>query len=220
MAVSASTQLSLYNGALRLCGQTRLQALTDNIEARYVLDDVWGDGSGAVNAMLEQGLWYFAKRTSQLTYDTSITPNFGYACAFEKPADWVRTMGVCQDEYFTTPLTAFNDEAGMLYSNLETIYFAYVSNDPRYGGAPGNWPPTFTLAFEGYLAARIIRKLTSGDENKIAAIEKLAQRLLLDARSKAAMNESAKFLPVGSWLRARWGNFSTRDGGNQNSLYG
>lgn len=218
--ISPTTQLSLYNGALRICGNARLAALTDNFEARYLLDDVWGDGSGAVDGMLEKGLWYFAKRTSQLTYDTTITPNFGYACAFEKPADWVRTMAVCQDPYFRTPLTAFIDEAAYLFTDLQTIYFSYVSNSPAYGSNPSLWPQAFVLAFEGYLAERIARKLTAGDENKITAVQKEAKRLLDNAKSQVAMNESATFLPVGSWLRGRWGNFSSRDGGNENSLIG
>ncbi|MGH6714570.1 MAG: hypothetical protein ACREDC_00100 [Bradyrhizobium sp.] len=220
MTFSAATQLGLYNGALRMCGATRLQTLTDNIESRYVLDDAWSDGQGAVNGILEQGLWYFAKRTSQLTADSAITPNFGYGKAFEKPADWVRTMAICQDPYFRTPLTAFSDEAGYFYSDLDILYVGYVSSDPAYGGNPGLWPETFSRAFHGYLAARVIRKLTAGDEQKIEAVQKEALMLLKDARSKTAMNESTSFPPVGSWLRARWGNFSSRDGGDQNSLYG
>lgn len=220
MTISAATQLALYNGALRLVGETRLQALTDDVEARYTLDDAWGDGQGAVVGMLEQGLWYFAKRTSKLTADPAITPNFGYANALEKPGDWVRTMAVAQDEYFRIPLTDFTDETGFFYSDLPTIYFAYVSSDPAYGGNPGLWPQTFTLAFHGYLAQRIARKVTAGDEAKMESIRKEAKRLLDDARSKVAMNESSSFLPVGSWTRARWGNRSVNDLGNQNSLIG
>jgi uncharacterized protein YqjF (DUF2071 family) len=73
---------------------------------------------------------------------------------------------------------------------------------------------------EGHLAEHIVRKLTAGDERKIEAVQKEAKRMMTDARSKAAMNESAKFLPIGSWVRSRWGSFSTNDQGNQTSLYG
>jgi hypothetical protein len=44
-----------------------------------------------------------------------------------------------------------------------------------------------------------------------------------DARSKAAMNESAGFLPVGTWTRARWGRYAggpLGDGGSRTSLIG
>jgi hypothetical protein len=216
----AASQLSLYNGACRLLGEARLQSLAENREARYLLDDVWADGAGLIQAVLEQGFWYFAVRTSKLGYDTSLTPNFGYRSAFEKPSDWVRTVGVCQDEYFLVPLTQFTDEAGYLYTDLQTIYFRYVSNGPTYGGNLALWPQTFVLATEGYMAERIVRKLTAGDEKKVMAIQKEAKRLMNDARSKVAMNESAAFLPVGSWVRGRWGNRSTNDQGGQNSLIG
>lgn len=215
-----ATQLSLFNGALRILGQTQLQTLTDNVEAQYALTGVWNDGNGAINACLEQGLWYFAKRTSMLTYDTSITPNFGYQCAFEKPGDWVRTMAVCQDQDFEMPLTRMIDEAGFLYSDLQTIYFAYVSNAADYGSNMNLWPQSFVLAMEGYLAERVVRAICAGDENKIASVQKEALRLMKDARSKVAMNESASFPPMGSWVRARLGNRSVYDRGDTNSLYG
>ena len=81
MAITTTQQLGLYNGAL-----TKLASLTVNEEAQWLLTDVWNDGNGAV--CLEEGLWFFATRTSMLGYDPTITPSFGYAFAFEKPADW------------------------------------------------------------------------------------------------------------------------------------
>lgn len=214
----ATNQLQLYNGACRIVGQSRLQSLTENIEARYLLDDVWNDG--AVQICLEEGMWYFATRTSKLTADTSLTPNFGYRQAFEKPGDWVKTVGVCQDEYFRVPLTQFTDESGYLWADLSSIYFRYVSGGPNYGGNLGLWPQTFAAAVEGYLAANVVRKLTAGDQKKIDSVMKEAKRLMNDARSKVAMNESAAFLPTGSWLRARLGNRSASDLGNRDRLIG
>ncbi len=221
MAITTTQQLSLFNGALRLIGNARLATLTDNVEAQYLLTDVWDEGNGgAAQSMLEQGYWYFATRTSMLTYDATIQPEFGLQYAFEKPTDWVRTSMVAQDEMFQTPLTQYSDEAGYLYTNLQTIYFSYVSNSDRYGLNFAIWPPTFINAFYGYLAMKVVRSLCSGDENKIGAIMKEAKRLLTDARSKAAMNESSKFLPAGTWLRARWGAGQWLDGGQTSSLYG
>lgn len=213
----ATFTLNLYNNALRLCGNTRLAALTDKQEARFLLDDAWNDG--AVQDMLEQGLWYFAKRTAKLTADPAITPNFGYRRVFQKPTDWVRTMALASDEYFNTPITQASDEGGNLYCDLQTIYFAYVSNDPQFGGAYNRWPQTFYNAVGAHLAEQIVWKLTA-DKEKVKLVKGEAKRLLTDARSKAAMNESSAFLPIGSWLRARLGGRVATDGGNKNSLYG
>jgi hypothetical protein len=211
-------KLSLYNGALLRVGEARLTTLTDNLESRHLLDDVW-DG-GAVLTCLEQGQWFFARRTSQLDYDATITPNFGYQCAFAKPGDWVRTMAVCQDDRFNVPLTQYSDEAGYLFADMQTIWFAYVSSDPGYGGNLGLWPMSFIEAVQGYMAGQIVRKLCAGDESKIGRVIKAAERDMATARSRAAQAEGTKFPPVGAWVRARRGNLAGFDRGNTNSLYG
>lgn len=214
----ATFMLNLYNSALRFCGNTRLASLTDNQEARLLLDDAWNDG--AVQDMLEQGLWYFARRTTKLTVvDPPLQTNFGYKNAFLKPTDWVRTMGIASDDRFQVPITQVSDESGYLFADLQTVFFAYVSNDPQYGGAYSRWPQTFYRAVAAHLAEMVAWKLTA-DLRRTEAVKKEARHLLTDARSKAAMNESAAFLPLGTWVRARLGNRSSLNQGNRNSLYG
>lgn len=214
----ATLQLNLFNNALRMCGAARLASLTDNQEAQFLLTDAWNDG--VVIEMLEEGLWYFARRTVQLNYDTTLKPLFGYSCVFEKPTDWVRTMAFCSDDRFEVPITQMSDEAGNFYCDLQTVFMAYVSSDPQYGGAYSRWPPTFYLAVAGRLAEKVVAKLTGGNAEKVAAVMKESTRRLVNARSKAAMNESAAFLPLGTWVRARMGNRTTLDQGNSNSFYG
>lgn len=210
-------QLDLYNGALRLCGETKLASLSDNRKARYLLDDVWNEG--AVNAMLEQGLWYFALRTSKFDADPNITPAFGYRMEFAKPSDWVRTAMLCQDESFNVPLTAVRDESGSWFADITPIYVSYVSNGNNYGNNFANWPASFINAFQGYLAEKIITQLTS-DQTRWKDVLTEAKRFMTDARAKAAMNESALFPPAGSWTRARWGRRSGVDRGNTGQLIG
>src|SRR3546814_10721056 len=77
-----ATQLSLYNGALRLCGEAKLANLTEDREPRYVLDDVWDDG--ALRHCLQQGLWNFAMRTVEAEYSPSVEPSFGFRRAFDR----------------------------------------------------------------------------------------------------------------------------------------
>ncbi len=210
-------KLGLYNGALRICSHPRLSSLSEQLEARYLLDDAWDQG--AVLELLERGLWFFAKRTSQLDCDTDITPNFGRSYVFEKPGDWVRTMAVAQDDRFNVPLIEFNDEAGYLYADQTPVYFAYVSNDPAYGGNVALWPPSFYQAMQGHLAESIAAKLTTSD-SKAESVRKEADRLLDLAKNLAAMNESTAFPPRGSWVRSRYGNRSGYDRGNRSSLIG
>lgn len=212
----STSQLSLYNGALRIIGQTQLDTLTDNVEARYYLDGVWDNN--AIKYCLEQGLWYFACRTSKFDSDPDLTPAFGYQYAFSKPADWVRTAMLCEDDHFQIPFTLVRDEAGFWFSDLTPLYVAYVSNDNSYGANMALWPESFTQYFQAYMAAEICHKLAPAE---VQRVEQERTKKLKEARSYAAMNESATFLPVGSWIRARYGrNPFWIDRGNRNSLIG
>jgi hypothetical protein len=216
-----ATQLSIYNGALLLCKERFLATITDNVEARYLLDFVWGgEGTNAgINACLERGQWNFAMRTIQQDYDPSIEPQFGYRRTFDKPSDWVLTSAIGEEEYFRVPLTRYFDEAGYWYADLDMIYVRYVSDDPNYGGNLAAWPPAFTEFVEAYFARRIIAQLTKSDEDE-ARLEKYEAKKLLIAKSRAAMADPTRFTAQGAWSRSRQRFLNRRDGGNTGNLIG
>ena len=219
--MAAPTQLTLYNGALRLCRQPMLSATTDLIDARYQLDNVWGSGGAdTIDYCLEQGQWIFARRTAELSFDPSFTAPFGLQYAFNKPSDWVRTAMVCSDPYFTVPLTQYSDEVSTIYADITPIYFMYISNDPSYGANFTEWPQTFVRFVEAYLAREIVNYVTGSDEVIKDVMAKYQVRLT-DARSKMAMNEATAFTPIGSWVRARRGRSGyIQDGGSASNLIG
>lgn len=204
-------QLSLYNGALLLCGERFAASLTEVSEPRRLLDHVWANGG--VKACLEEGQWHFATRTIQLDYDPSVEPTFGYNRAFTKPDDWVITCGVCSDEFFRVPLTSMVDEAGYWYASIDTIYARYVSLDPNYGMNLNKWPETFRQFVEAHFASKIILKL-SNDEQEEKKIYGLRKRLLAEAKNRALMAEPTAFPAQGTWSRARNRFPNRRDGGN------
>jgi hypothetical protein len=214
----STSRLLLYNEAVLRVGERQLSSLTEVREPRLILDNIWD--TGAIDYCLEQGMWNFAMRTVKLDYSPSVEPPFGYSRAFNKPDDFIRVAGVCQDEFFNVPLTRYVDEAGYWFSDLDQIYVRYVSNDNAYGNDLSLWPRTFSTYVACYLAHRMALRLTQ-DETKKAQIEKDMKAALLDARSKAAMAEPTAFLPRGSWSSARnrqrgWG----RDGGSRGGLIG
>jgi len=211
-----ASKLTVYNGALREIGERKLSSLTENREPRRVLDSVWDNDF--IKQCLSEGLWNFAMRTVELTYSPSLTPDFGYTRAFDKPTDWIRTASVSGDERFATPLLAYNDEAGYWFADIDTIYVRYVSNDDSYGADLSLWAPKFTLFVETELAARSAKRIT-GSDSEAAAIRKRADAVLKKARSVDAMNEPTKFAPQGSWASARGGR-SRGDRGNRGSLIG
>jgi hypothetical protein len=208
-------QLSLYNGALLICGERFLASLTEEVEPRRLLDRVWSSGGG-VKTCLEMGQWNFAMRTVQIDYDPSVEPTFGYNRAFPKPSDWVLTSALCADEFMREPLTRYRDEAGYWYSDLDTLYVSYVSSDLNYGLDMNKWPESFREYVEHFFASKIIKKLSNSEEAE-AEILKLTKDKLKTAKSRAAMAEPTSFPARGSWGLARNRFPNRKDGGNSGS---
>lgn len=212
-----TTQLEIYNSALMICGERALASLSEDREPRHLLDHVWN--ADGVNACLERSQWEFAMRAARIDYSPSVTPDFGYQRAFEKPTDWIVTSAICTDEYFRVPLTMYVDETGFWYADYDEIYVRYVSNDANYGGDMSRWPATFVDYVAAHFAEKIILKLTS-DENKHERIMKWADRQLKRAKSNSAMTGPTKFPAPGSWVNARIGSNGRRDRGNRGNLIG
>lgn len=211
-----ASKLAVYNGALRLCKERRLAALTDSIESRRLLDDAYGDGStvGAVAACLQMGQWTFATRAARVEYDASIDPDFGYIYAFGQPSDVVRVTAVCEDEYYQQPLLKYVDERGYWYAAIDTIYVKYVSSHASYGADLSLWPESFAKLVEAYLAKEIVGSLTA-DEKIFARVWKIYEAMEKKARGLDAMNKPTVFAPVGSWTRSRHGGHVNRSGWNE-----
>jgi hypothetical protein len=214
----ATTQLNLYNEALRILGERKLASLSENREPRRVLDDIWADG--AVDACLEQAFWKFATRAVKITASTTTIPAFGYKNAFDKPSDLVRIMNASADERFNEPLTQMMDEVGFWFADVDPLYVRYVSNATDYGNDMARWPQSFIRYFAAYLAAEAALTLTqSPDKLKLAL--GLMKEALTEARSRDAMSDPTAFLPQGGWSKARGGRSgSRRDRGGRGQLIG
>jgi hypothetical protein len=66
-----------------LRGAPARDGLSENREARFLLDLVWNDGG--VRYCLEQAQWHFAMRSSRFDYDPAVVPDWGFNRAFTKP---------------------------------------------------------------------------------------------------------------------------------------
>lgn len=210
------SKLSLYNGALRELGEGKLASLSENREPRRVLDSMWD--ADAVKTCLAAGQWNFATNSIELSYSPSVTPAFGYTYAFDKPENWVRTVGMCSDERFTSPLLHYQDEGAYWYADLDPIYVRYVDSGTSFGLDYSKWPANFTRYVETWLAARICMALTQ-NQGKRDGLEQLAEVWLVKAKSTDAMDEATKFMPTGTWTRARTDR-GNRERGVRNRLIG
>ncbi len=218
MAIADATKLRLFNAALRLIRETKLGSLSEDREPQYVLNDIWDDG--AINACLEMGIWHFATRTIALTYAPSITPAFGKRYAFTQPDDYIRLVGIWQDEFESAPLLDYRENGGYWFADLDTIYLSYVSNDNAYGTDFSLWPDSFRFVVESFLASKLAYGITCSNEVKDVA-DLALKKSLINAKSLGAMSQPTRFSPPSSWSRARAeGGYRRGDGGSNSRLIG
>lgn len=210
-----ATQLGLYNAALRHLKLRKLSALTDSVESRRILDGAY---TNLLDAVLAQGNWKFAMRTSELSYDTDVTPTFGPNRAFSKPTDLVRLYALSTDEYLRNPLLDFREEAGYWYATFDTLYLSYVSNDASYGGGLSSWPALFTIYVEYWLACQVAKRLNP--EINLDELKKERDDALAEALAKDAIAKPVSFPPAGNWVRARANGSTRRDRGHRGKLIG
>lgn len=200
-------QLQIYNGALRILKERKLATLAENREPRRLLDDVWSDNY--LGTVLEQASWVFATRSVKADYSPSVEPPFGLQYAFDKPSDWVRTVGISSDDRFRQPLLAVQDEAGFWFADIQTIYVRFVSSANNYGGDFSLWPFSFVRYVEHYFAWQIAPRLLKTD-NDAKEVERKMNKALAEAKGKDALNDGAQALPAGSWTRSRFGRSASQ----------
>ena len=213
-----TTKLQIYNTALRYCKE-RPVTLTENREPRRLLDAVWADGG--VDLCLEEALWKFAIKAVRIDYDPSVVREFGFTYAFEKPSDWKMTAAVCSDEYYSEPLLRYAHENGYWYSDLDTLYVKFVSNAVDYGYDLSIWPQSFSNYVSAHFANEIVDKLSGGNEQTVARVERHLKDNKANAKNRDAMNQPQLFPAPGNWVRSRSRlRGDNRDRGNRGSLIG
>lgn len=193
------TQLELYNRALRHMKVVRLANLTEQVASRRALDDVY---DGALQYALEIGGWKFATRTSSLTEPDAADTNFGLAYAYPIPTDFVRWVAICPDDMFTTEVTDWEEEAGYIYTNLNTLYIKYVSNSTSYGLDLTAYPDNYAELVALIMAERACIPITS-DVKLESDISEKRRRAETRAKRFDAIKERVKFKPTGSLVMSR-----------------
>lgn len=193
-----------YNNALMLLEERKLASLSENREARRVLDDAWDSVTGYC---LAQGVWNFAMRAIQASALPSVDPTFGYQFSVQKPADWVSTFLVSTSENFDPPLLQYTDEAGFWYVNSDPVYVKYVSSDAAYGGDLSLWTEPYADYVATRLAMKCCKRIT-GSNTLLDPLMKAELKARKVAMSRDAMDEPPISPPRGTWVRSRIGGSS------------
>lgn len=203
-----ATKLSIYNEALRAIGDLRLASLTEDVEARYVLDDAWED---CVEFVFTEGLWNFATKTEKITADPGGTPIPGFSFRFDKPVYWLRTITVSHNSLFTEE-AVFRDEGNKIYANFDELYIRYISSEYSAEENIINWPPAFAKVISACLAKECAERL-SGASSKADALAAEYKDVLASAKNKDALDQSKIIFKPGAWVRSMRGSSMIRDRG-------
>ena len=203
-----ATKLGIWNDALRMLGDNRLVSVTEDTEARYVLEDAWEDVKAYV---FTEGLWNFATKTEEITADLGQTPIPGFNYVFDKPLYWLRTITVSGTSLFDTE-AIYRDENRRIYANTDTLYIRFISSERSSDDQIGNWPPAFAKLVSAHLASVCASRIT-GSRSDSDALRGAYKEYLASAKNKDALDQSQIILAPGNWVRAMRGSANTRDRG-------
>ena len=212
----AAQKLAIFNAVLAEIGDKSISDTGENQERARVLNRMW---DRVREDCLNEASWNFLMQDSRLYADTGFGADFGFAKRFTKPTDWVRTIKMSEDEYFSLPHLYYDDNGDHWRAENEPIYVRYVSGDTGLTQL-SRWPSAFTRYVELELAARAAIRITQGDGQK-ERIEKDRNAARLKAKNLDALDEATpKFPPPSGWTTARQGRFSGRERGVRGRLIG
>lgn len=184
----ATSQLSLYNGALRILKNAPLDTETDDRPERYALDAAYEDG---LVYCLELAAWNFASRSATLA--TAGASGMGYSRSVAFPTDYVKTIILSDQSSYFPPLENYATAGRTFFAEASNLYLTYVSKDASYGLDMTKWPITFAKVVEAHLAMEICPVVSSSMDGLKYARAVFQERLDL-AIAKDAINRNKRVL--------------------------
>lgn len=161
----ALTQLALYNSALQLIGERRLNSLVEDQESRHELDAVWN--LNAVNYCLEQVRPRFAAKTAKLESPID-SDQQQLGDVFILPNDFITMVELYSDATLDQPIGRYVQEGNTIICDYSVIYLRYISSVPATNF--DNWSPTFSRVVAAYLASEVAERLNSDSKATVYEI--------------------------------------------------
>lgn len=161
-----TTNISICNEALNLCGAKSIQSFDENTEnARRcaVLYD------STRKSLLRMHPWSCAKKRVVLAPSTT-HPTFGYKNAFPLPRDFLRV--------FDPNTQCYEFENRHILSNQDSIQLVYIYDNDN----EETWDSLLAEAMALYLCAKIAKPITGSQAESDSAYQKL-MNLLKQARA-------------------------------------
>lgn len=187
--MAGPSKFEIYQFALRHLGDARLALITDDVEARYALDDAW---PRATSFVLRQAAWRYALKTAALVVGGTLVP--GYAISYSRPLDWLRTQAifVAGPDGSEDPFDLREQGATVAVNITAVPWMRYVSSaylDPAFA----DWPEQVAQVVAAYLAFLAAERIT-GERAASGRMSQLFSSLLPEAIALEAMPED-EWLP-------------------------
>ena len=187
-----ASKTQICNRALTKIGPKRIADLTEESEPARVCADVF--------TTLAQ---------AEILAATTTAPAFGYATAYNLPADCLRLVMIDSAWIFATlrevdtdPLAGYAIEGRQLLTNhtgaLNVRYIQDLSGDTS------SWDASFVEAFACRMAVEIAPSLTKISEEKLRGLKQMYGAAVKDAQRANAIELPPSVTPDGSWVAARY----------------
>lgn len=188
-------QTAICNLALLRLGEVPLGSIDENNKAANALRAIF---EASRDIVLADHPWNFASRRATLA-QLSETPAFGYAYAYQLPAQCLRVLGMVGDEYNVDPALEYKIEGDQLLTNESEAKIQYIIRVT----ATGSFSPGFVNALGTWLAKEVAFYLTR-DAAITQAMEKRYNEIDLPrARSIDAQEDTAVKKVSNPWVEAR-----------------
>lgn len=187
----------------------RAASLDADPEDAWLRHQLSGAFRSATRELLAHGLWGFATKTVTLTKNSD-TPSAGYAYAFDKPADWFKTITLYElvgDEPRDIP---FRDEGGDFHADVLSPILRYLSQTLADDSTA--WPEDFNTALLALLGLReaMARPDTAGAV--LQARQQAYEAAVGEARMRNDNRQRPRVDRRGSFTRARGGYVNREQG--------
>lgn len=197
-----TSQVEVVNLALTKLGAARITAITDASKSARVMSSLW---SVVRRAELRRALWSFALRRTALPA-LSDAPAFGFARAFQLPADYLRLVQVgqtyvspSQTDYVTGDNSPWAIEAGQILTDFGApLQIRYVGDVED----TGTFDALFVQCFASALAYEACEEITNSTaKRQMLAEDYKAQRR--DAVATGAIERPPESIADDSWMLGR-----------------
>lgn len=184
---------------MRLLKSTRITNLTDGTNNANAANDVFAE---VRDGLLRTHHWNFATKRQKLA-QSATAPTFEFDYAYPLPADWLRTIGVYDNDAGYGSVLYREEEVdnqGAIATNSDEIWIRYIYKVTD----PNRMSADFREAFAHVLAVAIpgVPNISVG---RIDQLQRRADRLLGKAKHTDALGSSPDRRPPGSWTTVRGG---------------